>query len=490
MEYEISFFELNSILFKLKPGDFVFILDGIYNNVQIDINVFGSLENRISIQSKTPGKVILSGNTRIILSGKYITLGNFIFENGGGSIELHGYGNRLAGSRISFNESDGPIISVFSQNNRVDHCIIENFSRSGVWLEIKRSGDLDYALIDHNIFRNRAEGNGNGFETIRIGTSGASLTNSRTLVYANMFEKCDGEIEIISVKSSENIIYKNVFKDSKGSLTLRHGNRNIVAKNKFLQNNIEGASGIRILGEDHLIYKNYLSEVNNGDTIGSAISISNGIPNSRLNGYLQVKRVKILNNILLNNNFDFAFGIQQSGGNLLPLDLDFENNIVYKTNQDIIFSYEGFGLSNPFFLNNKYYGYNLGKKPNGETSNLLDPLTFKLDRINENKYGTTDIVGVRWDLFTPESSELRVEVNDFYDKIKNEITTEISGYVYPTLPPNYTVPTEVGLVDTDDYETITTIPFVPTLFPNSSGYIFNNLILSGFLFLFTLKKLI
>ena len=72
-------------------------------------------------------------------------------------------------------------------------------------------------------------------ETIRIGTSANSMESSRTIVENNTFKNCDGEIEIISNKSANNIFRNNLFLESKGSLTLRHGNNALVEGNVFFR---------------------------------------------------------------------------------------------------------------------------------------------------------------------------------------------------------------------------------------------------------------
>ena len=42
------------------------------------------------------------------------------------------------------------------------------------------------------------------------------------------FDRCDGEVEIISSKSGGNIYRGNLFLQSRGTLTLRHGDGNLV----------------------------------------------------------------------------------------------------------------------------------------------------------------------------------------------------------------------------------------------------------------------
>jgi poly(beta-D-mannuronate) lyase len=58
--------------------------------------------------------------------------------------------------------------------------------------------------VDYNYFGPRPVLGSNGGETLRIGTSQYSLTNSFTTVENNYFDRCDGEVEIISSKSGGN----------------------------------------------------------------------------------------------------------------------------------------------------------------------------------------------------------------------------------------------------------------------------------------------
>ena len=63
-----------------------------------------------------------------------------------------------------------------------------------------------------------------------------SLSSGYTIVEHNLFEDCDGDPEIVSIKSSDNIIRHNTFRGSYGTLSLRHGNRNKLESNYFFGN--------------------------------------------------------------------------------------------------------------------------------------------------------------------------------------------------------------------------------------------------------------
>ena len=141
-------------------------------------------------------------------------------------------------------------------------------------------------MIDNNHFADRPEGNSNGFETIRLGTSAESLSSSFTTVENNLFENLDGEIEIISNKSGDNIFRNNTFRESSGTLTLRHGDNNLVTGNFFIGEGKDGSGGVRVVGENQTIVNNYFEGLD-GRADG-AISISAAVPNSELNEYFPV----------------------------------------------------------------------------------------------------------------------------------------------------------------------------------------------------------
>lgn len=430
MEYIINLNDINKISRSIKPGDTLLINDGEYINENIILNFAGNSTHRITLKPKNLGRVILSGDVLLTINGEYITFANIVFKNGGVSngIQVKGRNNRLTGCIILLNNSNS-VINVYGINNRIDHNVFQNFNSPGIWLEVKRqTPTLDYVLIDHNVFLNRAEGDGNGYECIRIGTSHRSLSSSKTIVFGNIFENCNGEIEIVSVKSSENIILKNTIIRSKGTITLRHGNKNIVYNNKFLQQNVYGTGGIRIIGKDHLIFDNLIKDVNGGGNKKSAISLTNGIPDTSLSGYDRVENANIIRNVLLNNDIDIAIGISQGGGNLPPIKSKFIDNLVYKTSNSPIFETTKYQSQDMFYKNNQFYGKNFGMKPKN-VSKLLNSDDFYILSINEHLYGSKEHAGVEWSL-DPSSSELKISIEEYYNSLKTEIFDKLESLNY------------------------------------------------------------
>jgi poly(beta-D-mannuronate) lyase len=412
MEYNTSFDKINSALSKVKPGDKIILEDGTINNLSININTKGQLLNRITIKPKNPGKLILTGKISITISGSYTTLANLVLKDGGNenAITIRGNGNRLTGCDISLDNTNGPIIMVYPKNNRIDHCYIHDFTKEDRWIQ-KDPGSKseDYILIDHNIIKNRKKGSkGNGYETIQLRNEENSI-KSKSIIYQNMFEKCDGEIEMISIKSSDNIIANNTTISSKATITLRSGNNNYIVNNKFLQNNTDNSGGLRITGKNHTIKSNLFKEINGGDSTNCAICIINK------ESYQQVKNLKVSNNIFINNDYDIVLG--SGGGNVTPTDIYFNDNIVYKTSKNPVFSKKGGECKNLVFTDNKYYVSNIGKSPINFGS-VESPSKFNVSIIDENKYGVTEKYGTQWNV-EPETLDLNVEIQEYYERLKS-----------------------------------------------------------------------
>jgi len=70
----------------------------------------------------------------------------------------------------------------------------------------------------NNHFGPRPVKGGPSGETIQLGDSYTSMSPSHTMVANNLFEECNGEVEVISSKTNFNVFKNNVFYKSEGSL--------------------------------------------------------------------------------------------------------------------------------------------------------------------------------------------------------------------------------------------------------------------------------
>ncbi|MFC2116581.1 chondroitinase-B domain-containing protein [Bacteroidota bacterium] len=337
-----------------KAGDTIVMINGTWTNQAITLKAEGSAEQPIVLMAETPGEVILNGSSYLYFSGKYIHITGLFFKDGDRDdddiIAFRTSSSILAENcRISniaienynptINTKDSKWVSIYGKNNQVDHCSFVNKTNSGtllvVWL--KSGGEPPNHIIDHNYFGYRnanvdASGSElNGQEIIRIGDSKTSMQTAGVVVSNNFFEHCNGEIEIISSKSCENIYTNNMFYECVGMLTLRHGNRCTVEGNYFIGNGISRTGGVRIIGEDHKVYNNYFERLE-GSEYRSALCIVRGKENSALNEYFQVKNALVAFNTMVDCKNSFTINYNSDAAkNLPPIGTTIAHNHVYNT---------------------------------------------------------------------------------------------------------------------------------------------------------------
>ncbi|PZX49821.1 polysaccharide lyase 6 family protein [Algoriphagus chordae] len=346
--------EYNSTISTLKAGDTLLLANGVWKDAELIFEGKGTADSLIVLMAETPGEVFLEGKSNLSIAGEYLVVNGLVFRNGftpsGEVISFRTDSKNLAfHSRVTacvidnFNNPDRNAqdswVMMYGQNNRFDHNHLEGKRNQGVTMAVRLNSEdsqTNHHSIDHNYFGPRPVLGSNGGETLRVGTSQYSLTNSNTVIENNYFDNCNGETEIISIKSGGNIIRGNVFFESKGSLTLRHGNGNTVEENIFLGNGKPETGGIRVINADHKIINNYLQGLD-GDKFRAGISIMNGVPNSSINRYHQVKNITIANNTFVNvAHIELAVGSDQERS-AIPEGSVFKDNLIYNEKQADIF---------------------------------------------------------------------------------------------------------------------------------------------------------
>jgi poly(beta-D-mannuronate) lyase len=336
--------ELSKALEGAKPGDTIVLKAGVWKDSELVVVGKGTKESPITVRAERPGETVLSGESSLRIGGSFVIVDGLAFEDfleKGHIVQFrvkdgeNASDCRLTNCSIESYTGDPKVgsfwVSLYGQRNRVDHNFFRGKKSTSptlvVWVEDKPNDHQ----IDHNHFagRPRAPGDINGFETIRVGTSQVSMNVSRTVVEENLFEHCDGESEIISSKSCENIYRRNIFLESKGGLCLRHGNRNLVEGNIFYGNNVEGTGGIRVIGEDQRVIGNTMYQLG-GAGFMAALTVMDGIPNSKPNEYFRVKRAVIANNRIIDCKESIIIGLGHGERNRIeaPDDLTLENNTV------------------------------------------------------------------------------------------------------------------------------------------------------------------
>ena len=302
----------------LKPGDVVILADGEWRDFEISLSGRGEQGKPITLKAEMPGKVVLTGKSNLRIGGSHIVVTGLVFRAGysptGEVISFRlGKDDLATDSRVTetvidhFNQPDrfqsDYWVAMYGKRNRFDHNNLVGKSNQGVTLAVRLDGEGSREnghRIDHNYFGPRPILGSNGGESLRIGTSAYSMFNSNTVVEDNVFDRCDGEVEIVSIKSGQNVVRRNLILQSRGSIVLRHGDGNIVERNIFLGNGKDHTGGIRVINRRQTVRDNYMEGLR-GTGFASALTVMNGIPNSPIYRYVQVADATITNNTIVNS---------------------------------------------------------------------------------------------------------------------------------------------------------------------------------------------
>ena len=320
--------EIEHVSAEAKPGDTIVMSDGDWKDQVIQFKATGTEGKPITLRAQTAGKAVLTGESSIVVEGDYLVVSGVYLDHStgkGDGIVFHGDHNRLTESTVI----DGKykfFVHLFGSDNRVDHCYLAGKTTEQPTFQIEvEEKRPNHDEVDHNDFGPRPPLGRNGGETMRVGYSYQSMFSSAATVEHNLYDRCDGEIEIISSKSCDNIYRDNTFLNCSGMLTLRHGNRATVDGNFFIGGHKKGSGGIRVIGEDHVITNNYFEEINNG-----AFWITAGIPDSPLVGYFRAQRCLIAFNTIVDSKGPYIqldAGMGTSNRSLMPLNITFANNL-------------------------------------------------------------------------------------------------------------------------------------------------------------------
>ncbi|MBD1420870.1 chondroitinase-B domain-containing protein [Sphingobacterium chuzhouense] len=320
--------EVYDKLTLLQPGDTLFLLDGIYKDIQLVVNNTGEQGKPIVIIAKNGGKVFFTGDAKVELRGQHLVLKDIYFKDGKrnpaewqthgpGLVAMYGSHNRITGCVFhAFDEANSAYITTTVPESgsvpkycRIDHCVftekitfdqvINLNNRVKVDKKSNILGEAMYHRIDHCFFANpRKPGNAGG--GIRIGYYRNDI--GRCLVDSNLFVRQDSEPEIITGKSQENVYYANTFLNCQGTLNFRHGDKQMALNNFFISSdNKFEYGGMFVWGSQHLIANNYFNLKRTLRTRGNAALYFNPGPKDS-------EHALAFNTLVVNNIFDDNVG--------------------------------------------------------------------------------------------------------------------------------------------------------------------------------------
>jgi len=352
--------ELYDAIKKAQPGDNIIMANGVWKDVEIKFIGEGEEGNPISIQAETPGEVFIEGVSNLAISGSYLEVSGLFFRNGHAPTEnviafrtsKTEVANHSSVSNcviLDFNnlerDQDNLWVQFYGKHNTLQNCYIAGKTNGGPTVRVDLKGNQsirNYHQIINNHFGPRPRKGGARGETIQLGSSFTSMSPSHTTIANNLFEACNGEVEIISSKTNFNLIKNNVFYKSEGSVVTRHGNYVTIDGNYFIGDGLnEQYGGIRIINTGHWVINNLFYKLK-GKNFRSPLAVMNGIPKSPLNRYNQVTDVVVAYNTYVDSSSPWQFGV---GTNIAqadvlpkseirsarPLRTEVVNNVIYNT---------------------------------------------------------------------------------------------------------------------------------------------------------------
>ncbi|MFC9620637.1 chondroitinase-B domain-containing protein [Streptomyces sp. NPDC056930] len=305
-----SLAELQSAIDGAAPGDRIVLADGTYtvpSGGAIDVSgKNGTGAAPITIVSKTRGGAVLRGERSFVFNNSSnITVSGFAFRQSA-TMEIPANCStiRLTRNDFQFADIDGLYwVVVRANDSKIDRNHFHDKTTAGIFIVVDGPGSTDMAQNLHifkNHFSDHSFTGANGGEPIRLGVSGRALSSAHAVVEYNLFERCDGDPEAISVKSSDNTVRYNTIRNSRGGIVLRHGNHSTVEGNYL----IGGTDGVRLYGNDHLIVNNYLNGLSGRALVvgsGTTRDHNSGETADERRGNDACDRAVIVHNSLLNN---------------------------------------------------------------------------------------------------------------------------------------------------------------------------------------------
>ncbi|MEU5049193.1 polysaccharide lyase 6 family protein [Streptomyces sp. NPDC021096] len=268
---------LQKAIDRAVPGDRIVVADGAYtvpSKGALRVSgKNGTSSAPISIVAETRGGAVLQGERSFVFSNSSnITVSGFAFRQSS-TLEIPANSSSIRLTRNDFRFADVSGLDwvvVRGNDVKIDRNRFHDRTTEGIFVVLDGPDSTAVAQNLH-LFKNHFSGHSfagaNGGEAVRLGESKRSLSSAHAVVEYNLFEKCDGDPETISVKSSDNTVRYNTIRNSRGGIVLRHGNHSTVEGNYLLG----GAEGVRVYGNDHLVVNNYLSGLS-----GRALVIGSG----------------------------------------------------------------------------------------------------------------------------------------------------------------------------------------------------------------------
>jgi hypothetical protein len=315
---------LEAALAGAQAGDCLELADGSHRFPVVSRS--GSAGRPIVIRAAHRGQAVVDAGDLLVRGAAHLVIEGLTFASNGNIQIRDSHHVRLSRCRIRPLEKpdlDWVIVET-SHHVRIDHNDFGPKQVVGNMLMLE--GDqakrqvVQFNRIDHNHFHDIDYRGGNNWEAVRAGRSWLAPSRAYTVIEHNLFSNTGGDPEVLSIKSSDNVVRYNTMRASPGQFTLRHGNRNLIHGNHILGEGRRGAGGIRVYGADHKIFENHLVAVRPGILLDAGRQPQTDEPGT---AHYRVYRVQVVDNVLVDAPLKL-------GGNkpLPPVDCLVANNLL------------------------------------------------------------------------------------------------------------------------------------------------------------------
>lgn len=359
-----SLAQLRNALDTAEPGDLIEVANGVYTlSGNLTIGRSGKKARPITVRAQNRGQAKITGYGEVLFNRvTWVVWEGFKFTHDAtqrgwpwGCVTLQDCNNvRFTRNYLDLHEDLTDLTRVHqwvcitgktSHDNRIDHNLFHDKTLRGDYVVVTGDGRTGAAIsqrdrIDHNHFLDFKYGNGqNGLETVRVAANPSGNLLANLTIEDNLFERCSGEDEIISLKCGAVTVLHNTFIDCNGSMVFRNGNRGLARGNIFINTYEDDrlpfpqyrAGGIRFYGSDHKIVENYFYNLN-GTGVDAPLNLMHGAPagSGNLGGAdgLPSTRCEVARNVWV-SCAELRIGYESDPRPLPPADCTFSNNLIY-----------------------------------------------------------------------------------------------------------------------------------------------------------------
>lgn len=254
------------------PGETITLKNGTYTTrAAIRVWRSGEAGAPITLAAETVGGVEITGahGFNVVEPAAHVVISGFKLTHASGRNSAGAGTSHVRFTRNVFRcPGDGPYLSVAGDDAEIDHNEFADKKTAGSMVAVAGSGSqvARRLSLHHNHFHDFASAGAVGSEMIRLGLGTMSNSTGAAVVEHNLFERCRGENELISNRSSGNVFrYNTLLESPTAQFTLRHGNDCLVYGNIF-----RNTEGLRVYGDRHQVFSNFFE----GNYLG--INLGNG----------------------------------------------------------------------------------------------------------------------------------------------------------------------------------------------------------------------